>query len=71
MKKNKIIGKRFKQWRLDQGLTQKKIAKILDRSNNYISEVETIGLGLSQASLEILIRKLDLDINWLLTGKKK
>jgi len=68
---NQDIGKRFKQWRLDKGMTQQAIADILDRSPNYICHVETRGSSFAQESLQILINKLDLDINWLLTGRKK
>jgi len=68
---NKAIGKRFKQWRLDKNMTQQAMGKILNRSQSHIYEVEKRGGGFSQASLAILAHKLDLDINWLLTGKTK
>lgn len=68
---NKAIGKRFKQWRIDKNMTQLAIGKILNVGPGYISKVETIGSGFSQESLEILVRKLDLNIHWLLTGKEK
>jgi len=68
---NSVIGKRFKQWRLKKGMTQQAIANILDRSPNHICHIEKQGGGFSQESLEILVKKLDLDIHWLLTGKEK
>lgn len=68
---NQDIGKRFRKWRLDKDMTQKAIADKLELLPNYICLVETKGMGFSQKSLQILITKLDIDINWLLTGKKK
>jgi len=67
---DRAIGKRFKKWRLDRNMTQQAVAIILDLKPNYICEVETKGLGLSQKSLQTLITKLDMDINWLLTGRQ-
>lgn len=67
----KNISKRFKKWRLSKNMTQKAIANLLNVTPTYICEVETIGKGFSQGSLKILLTELDLDINWLLTGKRK
>lgn len=64
------VSKRFKIWRLENNLTQKKIATGLNLSENYISDVETYKSGFSQRSLQKLHMDFDLDINWLLSGTK-
>jgi len=52
-------------------MTQQAIEKILNLGASNISKTEINGIGFSQESLAILATKLDLDINWLLTGKEK
>jgi len=71
MIKNEIVAKRFRTWRLKNGMTQKNIADVLNLGRGYISKVESRGGGFSQQSLIILATKLKLNIHWLLTGKEK
>lgn len=48
----KIIGKRIKEMRKKNQLTQEKLAEIIEKSTSYISYIET---GKKQLSLETLV----------------
>lgn len=49
----KIIGKRIKEVRLENGLTQEKLAELSDLSASYISKIES---GSKKASLKSLVK---------------
>lgn len=70
MTNNKIeTGKRIRDFRVRNNLTQAQFAETLDVSTNFISEVET---GKKNISLEILCRlckKYNLSADYILFGK--
>jgi len=58
----KILGTRIRQERKHKGLTQERLAELIDVSNNFISYIET---GKKPPSLKTLIKisdALDIDI---------
>jgi len=63
------VGKRLKEWRLDNDLTQAELADKFGFQSNYISQVEKGTAGLSQDTLMQMPKLLNLNTNWLLTGK--
>lgn len=71
MKKKQTLGNRFKFWRLENEWTQAELGKKLGLSNTYLSEVEHDRVGIGNKTLLFLNTKLDLDLNWLITGKTK
>lgn len=65
----KEIGKRIRNFRITNNLTQAQLAESLDISTNFISEVET---GKKNISLEILCRLCEcynLSADYILLGK--
>lgn len=68
---NQSMGKRIRQLRKNQGLTQEKFAEVIDISIKHISEVER---GISSLSLEKLkdaANHLDCTMDYLILGKTK
>lgn len=63
------IGKRLRKIRLTKGLTQEKMAELLEFSTAYYGKIERGVYGMSLHKLFILNEKLDVDITYLLTGK--
>lgn len=64
------IGHRMKSYRIEIGLTQERMAEELEMSLNYYGQIERGENGLSLAKLLILNEKFEIDINYLITGKK-
>lgn len=65
------MGKRLRISRNQLDYTQEQVADILGMSTAYYGKVERGVHGLSLAKLVIVNEKLDIDINYLLTGIKK
>lgn len=65
------MGKRLRIFRINLNYTQEQMAEILEISPAYYGKVERGLHGLSLDKLVIANRKLDIDINYLLTGDKK
>lgn len=65
------MGKRLRISRNQLDYTQEQMADILGMSTAYYGKVERGVHGLSLAKLVIVNEKLDIDINYLLTGIKK
>ena len=67
----KFSGKKLKTAIIEKGITQRKFAKEMKLSNNYISIVVT---NKRTPSLKLLIRFakfLNKDMNWFFEGDKK
>lgn len=62
------IGKRLRIARIELNYTQEQMAEILGISTAYYGKVERGVYGLSLEKLVIVNEKLDMDINYLLTG---
>lgn len=65
------MGKRLRMSRNQLDYTQEQMADILGMSTAYYGKVERGVHGLSLAKLVIVNEKLDIDVNYLLTGIKK
>lgn len=65
------IGKRLRIMRIELDYTQEQMAELLEISSAYYGKVERGIHGLSIEKLVIINRKLDIDINYLLTGVKQ
>lgn len=65
------MGKRLRKSRIQANYTQEQMAEILEMSTAYYGKVERGVHGLSLAKLVIVNEKLDIDINYLLTGVPK
>lgn len=62
------MGKRLRITRIKLNYTQEQMAEILDMSTAYYGKVERGIHGLSLEKLVLVNTKLDIDINFLLTG---
>lgn len=65
------IGKRLRIIRIQLNYTQEQLAEILGISTPYYGKVERGVYGLSLEKLVLVNKKLDVDINFLLTGIKR
>lgn len=65
------MGKRLRVLRINLNYTQEQMAEILEISPAYYGKVERGLHGLSLDKLVIANKKLDVDINYLLTGDRK
>ena len=65
------IGKRLRILRRDLNYTQEQMSEILEMSSAYYGKVERGLHGLSLEKLVLANKKLDIDINYLLTGNKR
>lgn len=63
-----MIGERLKQVRLQMGLTQEQVGKIINRSKPFVCEVETGHAALSSDQLSTLAERLGVNEEWLATG---
>lgn len=64
-----MFGTRLKEIRKEKNLTQKQLAAILATSSGYISEIES-GKKMPGGEFFLMLkRKLNININWLLTGE--
>lgn len=64
------MGKRLRIIRIQLNYTQEQLAEILELSTPYYGKVERGIYGLSLEKLVLVNKKLDVDINYLLTGVK-
>ena len=71
MKRKDQIGIRFKKWRVKTGRTQAQLGKEMKLSQNFLSAFENGNTKLSQDTFQFLGLNLNLDLNWLLTGKSR
>lgn len=65
------IGKRLRIMRVGLNYTQEQMAEILEVSTAYYGKVERGIHGLSIEKLVLINKKLDVDINYLLTGERR
>ncbi|MCM1386779.1 MAG: helix-turn-helix domain-containing protein [Bacillus sp. (in: Bacteria)] len=65
------MGKRLRIFRINLDYTQEQMAEILEISPAYYGKVERGIHGLSLEKLVLANKKLDIDINYLLTGNRK
>ena len=65
------MGKRLRILRIELNYTQEQMAEILEMSSAYYGKIERGIHGLSLDKLVIVNKKLDIDINYLLTGVKR
>lgn len=65
-----LLGKRIKQIRYQQGLSQADLAELVDVSVPYISQVETAKKCASLELVASIADKLNVSVDYLLTGRK-
>jgi transcriptional regulator with XRE-family HTH domain len=65
------MGKRLRILRIELNYTQEQMSEILGMSPAYYGKVERGVHGLSLQKLLLVNQKLDMDINYLLSGNKK
>lgn len=65
------MGKRLRIYRIELNYTQEQMSEILEMSSAYYGKVERGVYGLSLEKLVLVNRKLDVDINYLLTGIRR
>lgn len=65
------MGQRLRISRIKLNYTQEQMAEILEMSTAYYGKIERGVYGLSLAKLVMVNEKLDIDINYLLTGMKR
>ncbi len=65
------IGQRIKQIRKEKGLNQKKFAKSIGISQNYLSQIENDKFKPAQPLLISIEYKFGVCEKWLLSGKGK
>lgn len=65
------MGKRLRILRIELNYTQEQMSEILEISSAYYGKVERGVHGLSLEKLVLANKKLDIDINYLLTGTKR
>ena len=64
-----MIGDRLKQVRLQMGLTQEQVGKLINRSKPFVSEVEAGNASLSSEQISTLAAALAVSETWLLSGE--
>lgn len=67
----KKLGKRLKEFRVKNGLTQEKLAELCDLSTSYISYIETGKRKLSFKTIEILSGYLKFEIEFVDVNNQK
>lgn len=65
------IGQRLKEWRKSKGLTTLDINKATGLSTGGLSAYERDEKQIGSKSLIALWEEYDIDISWILTGKKE
>lgn len=65
------MGRRLRISRIELNYTQEQMAEILEMSSAYYGKVERGLHGLSLEKLVLVNEKLDIDINYLLTGIRR
>lgn len=64
------IGRRLREFRKSQGLTQAQLAELLDVSCNFYGDIERGKCKISLEKIIFLYEKFSLDPTYLLTGDK-
>ncbi len=64
-----FLGDRIKEIRNTKNLTQSEFARVLETSAGHISEIEAKKTTPGGEFLTSLLRKFNVNINWLLTGE--
>ena len=64
------IGKRLKQWRKQNRLTQAETADLLEMSENFYGYIERGKCRLSIEKIILVYKKLGIDPTYLLTGEE-
>ncbi len=67
---NVEIGRRLRECRMNLGLSQAKIAEILDVTDDHYRKLESGNTGLTIGKIRILYEKLQIEPTYLLTGKQ-
>lgn len=70
-KKDKNLGLRLKSYRKEKNLTLQQLGKIIKISHGSLSSLENQKSAPSAETLQNLCLYTDIDIIWLLTGKRK
>ena len=66
----KIIGKRIKEVRKAQGISQEKLAELADLSTQYMGQIETAARKASLTSLVKISNALNVSLDELLYGNR-
>lgn len=66
----KIIGKRIKEVRKAQGISQEKLSELADLSTQYMSQIETAARKASLTSLVKISNALNVSLDELLFGNR-
>lgn len=66
----KIIGRRIKEVRRAQGISQEKLAELADLSTQYMSQIETAARKASLTSLVKISNALNVSLDELLYGNR-
>ena len=66
----KIIGRRIKEVRKAQGISQEKLAELADLSTQYMSQIETAARKASLTSLVKISNALNVSLDELLYGNR-
>ncbi len=64
------IGERLKSWRKENGLSQAKVASLLEMSLNFYGNIERGKCRLSIEKIILVHERLGIDPTFLLTGKE-
>ena len=67
---NMEIGARLRESRINLGLSQAKIAEILDVTDDHYRKLESGNTGLTIGKLRLLYEELRIDPTYLLTGEQ-
>ena len=67
---NVEIGTRLRESRINLGLSQAKMAEILDVTDDHYRKLESGNTGLTIGKLRLLYEKLQIEPTYLLTGKQ-
>ena len=67
---NVEIGKRLRECRINLGLSQARMAEILDVTDDHYRKLESGNTGLTIGKIRILFEKLQIEPTYLLTGKQ-
>ena len=69
-KTDKNFGIRLREYRKKHGISGTELAKTLEISQGSLSEIETGKTKASFKTIENIVRKTEIDLLWLITGKE-
>lgn len=64
----KLLGKRIKEARDKNNITQAQLAEIINKTPNYVARLETNKCGLSLKTLILIANSLNVSIDFLLSN---